>query len=336
MASATLSSALVGMGCLMLTLPGCVSLWLARALRKRGVLTPRKSQEHMRGKREALCGGPVESHYAVFSSDGEWGRGKIDPSKPLVLHIHGLAATLDQLTWGVDGGLARALVHSGYTVLALDLLGHGFSDAPDTPLAPDEFVSQVEALVEHLGISGSFDLIGFSHGSFVAANYASRHPDKVRRLILTSPWGCDLPLNHWRLIAGVATLIVQLTFEGNMSHTRTIFRVVSHLEGRKLPSILKTLDSAPFKLLVIAGSYDCDPALGILQTARRIHKSVRKSNLHVLKRGMHMSWAHGDPELQREFRNVLVDFLQEQEVHDRFDPAGVEASLLGTLAKDRV
>ena len=38
------------------------------------------------------------------------------------------------------GGLARVLVDAGFCVVAFDLHGHGFSDAPDLPLSPEDYV----------------------------------------------------------------------------------------------------------------------------------------------------------------------------------------------------
>jgi proline iminopeptidase len=46
-------------------------------------------------------------------------------------------------------------------------------------------VSDLEELREGLGID-RFDLLGHSHGGFVAVQYAATHPERVRRLVLAA------------------------------------------------------------------------------------------------------------------------------------------------------
>jgi proline-specific peptidase len=58
---------------------------------------------------------------------------------------------------------------------------HGSDPADDYALA--SYVADLEALREHLGI-GQFDLLGFSHGGFVAIAYAATFGARVGRLVL--------------------------------------------------------------------------------------------------------------------------------------------------------
>lgn len=256
--------------------------------------------------------GLAKTHYAIFSSEeGAWGRGRISEGGRLVVFLHGLGAQVDQLTWGVEGGLARALVDAGYTLLAMDLYGHGYTEAPESSLAPHEFVQQLQALLLHLKVTQPFDLIGFSHGCFIASAYAAESPAMVEHLVLMSPFGCDIPGHSWRVVAGFGALIVHLFFDGNMSRFRTIYRILLHLEGYKLDSFLKIIGVASTKVLIQAGSWDRDPAMGILQTAQRIHKALPRSILQIVPRGTHNTWSTGPADKQRSLRTSLIKFLSD-------------------------
>jgi pimeloyl-ACP methyl ester carboxylesterase len=54
----------------------------------------------------------------------------------------------------------------------------------------DLFVSQIDALLDHLGIRDSkINIIGFSLGGAVTVGYAARYPQKIDKLVLISPAG---------------------------------------------------------------------------------------------------------------------------------------------------
>ena len=74
-----------------------------------------------------------------------------------------------------------------YTLVLLNPRGTGGSDRPADPRAYqiDDYVADLEEVQEHLGEERIF-LLGHSHGGVVAQAYASKHPGRVRRLILAS------------------------------------------------------------------------------------------------------------------------------------------------------
>jgi pimeloyl-ACP methyl ester carboxylesterase len=73
------------------------------------------------------------------------------------------------------------------TLLLLDPRGTGASDPPADPSAYDleDYADDIEAVRRHLGIE-RLDLLGHSHGGFVAMPWAARHAEHVRKLVLAS------------------------------------------------------------------------------------------------------------------------------------------------------
>jgi proline iminopeptidase len=72
-------------------------------------------------------------------------------------------------------------------LVLLDPRGTGGSDRPADPSDYDleQYVADVEAVREHLGRE-RLDLLGHSHGGFVAMAWAGAHPERVGRLVLAS------------------------------------------------------------------------------------------------------------------------------------------------------
>jgi pimeloyl-ACP methyl ester carboxylesterase len=88
-------------------------------------------------------------------------------------------------------------------LIAPDLRGFGWSDAPPGPIDPDVFVKDMIALLDALGIERA-DVAGHDWGGFTAMLLAARHPDRVRRVVALSapsPWVEITPrlaLDTWR------------------------------------------------------------------------------------------------------------------------------------------
>ncbi len=74
-----------------------------------------------------------------------------------------------------------------YTLILLNPRGTADSDRPSDRRAyqVDDYVEDVEALRDHLGIERLM-LLGHSHGGMVAQAYAAKYPARVRKLVLAS------------------------------------------------------------------------------------------------------------------------------------------------------
>lgn len=102
-----------------------------------------------------------------------------DPDSPVVVFLNGLAQTTTY--WHGQA----AIFSDGYRVLRYDARAQGRSDTGSLPLSPEKHVADLNALFNHLGIA-SADLVGLSHGAYVATSYAATHPDRVNKLVVCS------------------------------------------------------------------------------------------------------------------------------------------------------
>ena len=108
---------------------------------------------------------------------------------PLIL-IHGFASST--LVWSkVFLGLADA----GFRVIALDLLGYGYSGKPRSGEYTIEGQTRyLIRLMDRLGI-GRATIVGSSYGGAVAATCALDYPQRVKQLVLVGTVNNNRPLN---------------------------------------------------------------------------------------------------------------------------------------------
>lgn len=95
--------------------------------------------------------------------------------------IHGLFAEAESFTL-----LARRLAKGGLRVLALDLPGHGASDATATDL---DQATEAAAMALRATAAGPVRLVGHSLGAMIATRIAAAREVEVERLLLLAPAG---------------------------------------------------------------------------------------------------------------------------------------------------
>jgi pimeloyl-ACP methyl ester carboxylesterase len=97
-----------------------------------------------------------------------------------LLLLHGGLFDIDQQFGELLPHLTR-----GRTVVAAEFQGHGRTNDVDRPLTTEGLTSDVVGLLEHLRLT-QVDVFGFSVGGAVALRLAIKHPDLVRRVVLSS------------------------------------------------------------------------------------------------------------------------------------------------------
>ena len=162
----------------------------------------------------------VNGHTVLATTGGR----PLDPGLPLLVFIHGSA--LDRTVWQLQ---TRYFSHHGYSVLAVDLPGHGGS-AGEPPDSIEGYADWIGDLVIAAGYEAAH-VVGHSMGSLIALETAARHPDRVETLVLTGAVAA-MPV-HPELIAA-AEAGDHLAFElmTSWGHGR-----VSHLGGHQTPGL---------------------------------------------------------------------------------------------------
>jgi pimeloyl-ACP methyl ester carboxylesterase len=135
--------------------------------------------------RELLARWPVPNvHLSVPTSQGDTlvvASGPVG-APPLVL-LHGSGATTamwlgDVAAWARD-----------FRVYALDIPGEPGLSTPSRPaLASDGYARWLGEVLDALGVDRA-SIVGTSLGGWIAADFATRHPDRVQRLALITPSG---------------------------------------------------------------------------------------------------------------------------------------------------
>jgi haloalkane dehalogenase len=93
-----------------------------------------------------------------------------------------------------------------HRVIAMDHIGMGLSDKPDDTRYDHHLKSRVDdldALLEHLGLCENLTLVLHDWGGMIGMAWASRHPERVKRLVILNtsafrlPKGKKLPWQLW-------------------------------------------------------------------------------------------------------------------------------------------
>lgn len=100
-----------------------------------------------------------------------------DPAQPVLVLIHG--AGTDHTFWGLQ---TRYFSHHGFSVLALDLPGHGRSDGPVLD-SIDDLADWVWQVLDAAGATQA-TLAGHSMGSLIALAAGAKQPENTRALVL--------------------------------------------------------------------------------------------------------------------------------------------------------
>jgi pimeloyl-ACP methyl ester carboxylesterase len=111
----------------------------------------------------------LQMYYEIHGSGGT----------PLLL-LHGGLFNIDLQF----GALVPTLAQTRQ-VIAADFQGHGRTGDIDRPLTSADLASDVVGLLEHLGVR-QVDVFGFSVGGGVALHLAVKHPELLRKVIVSS------------------------------------------------------------------------------------------------------------------------------------------------------
>ena len=110
----------------------------------------------------------------TFASTG--GR-PFDKNKPLIVFVHG--SGLSHMVWVLQ---TRYFAFRGYSVLAVDLPGHGLSSGESLKTI-EEMGNWVGDAIEAVGCKQA-SLVGHSQGCLVTMECVAQHAEKIKTLTL--------------------------------------------------------------------------------------------------------------------------------------------------------
>jgi pimeloyl-ACP methyl ester carboxylesterase len=156
------------------------------------------------------------------------------PREPAVVFVHG--AAFDHSVWQWQ---SRYLAHHGFTVLAVDLPGHGRSPGP---LRADvgEMADWVAAFIESAGLAHAA-VVGHSMGSLVALETALRHPARVAKLALVGT-SAPMPVGEPFMAAAADDDAAAFDMEVTWGHARGALLAASPVPGTSLVRASRALN----------------------------------------------------------------------------------------------
>ncbi len=181
-----------------------------------------------------------------------------DASKPPLVLIHGYTASL--YVWK---SVAPLLAEAGFRVIAVDLLGFGYSEKPSWfDYSIQSQARMVSRFMNRLGI-GRATIVGSSYGGAVALTLALDYPERVEKLVLADPVCNDEPKNHPILrlasLPGVGEVITPFLCDSKsfmkMRMHNTLARSNRHMITKdRIESIVRPLAAADGHHSVLATS----------------------------------------------------------------------------------
>ena len=258
-----------------------------------------------------------------------------DPKAPALVLIHGFASST--LVWSK---VFLKLAEAGYRVIALDMLGYGYSAKPRN----GEYTIAGQAkllmrLLDALGIPRAV-IIGSSYGGAVAATCALDYPERVEKLVLVGAVSNNRPLAYklMRVFGSpvVGDVVSPLQIGSRRLLRRRMKRVYDRhswvlderrVDARHLPlraagtqrAIIRTVRSWDAErisrdahligqpTLLLWGENDIEIPLA---DGERLHEEISGSRLIVFLNCGHLP----HEEYPESFMNVVIDFCKQKPV----------------------
>lgn len=217
----------------------------------------------------------IRIHYQEFG----------EPTAPPIVLIHGYTASL--FVWKTTAPL---LADAGFRVIALDLVGFGYSEKPRAfEYSIQSQARMVTRFMERLGI-GRATVVGSSYGGAVAATIALDEAERVEKLVLVDAViNDDLkshPILRLASFPGIGELITPF-----VSDSRAILRHRMHgtlakanhhlITDERIDGVLRPLRAA-------------DGHHSLLATSRNWHANRIERDAHLITQPTLIIWGEED------------------------------------------
>lgn len=226
----------------------------------------------------------VKIYFEVYGEQGDY-----------LCFLHGNGESIEYFKKQID------CFKDTYRVVCVDSRGHGKSDFGQSRLEIELLSEDLLAVFNYLKIPKA-SIAGFSDGANIAMMFASKHTERVNKLILiggnTKPQGCKL---KFRVLVNISFCLYSLAarFDKAIEAQRELFRLMA-----KQPKIsIDQLRTIKNPTLVMAGDKDI---IKRSETAK-IADSIENSQLMIIEDSDHFI-PFKKPELFNEkLKSFLID-----------------------------
>jgi pimeloyl-ACP methyl ester carboxylesterase len=158
------------------------------------------------------------------------------PDAPAVVLVHGLLS--DSGTWTAN---LEPLGERGVRAIAIDLIGHGESDAPIGLYRLDDYAKLLDGFLSALELK-SATICGHSLGGAIAVHFGYYYPERVDRLVLVSAGGLGREVSPaLRMLAMPGAEVLTGAVMGRKSVQRVLRSPRLHWAARITPERLVNL-----------------------------------------------------------------------------------------------
>lgn len=243
---------------------------------------------------------------------------KKDQKVPLVF-VHGVGLTHEIWKPQID-------YFKDHTTLSYDILGHGKTPLKKTNISFDDFSEQLIKLINELNFQ-KIHLVGFSIGSLVARNFATKHNDRLQSLILLgsiykrSEEQQKIVNDRFNLAKKNHTLSKQALkrwFTDNyLEKNPNIYEKISSiLEGNNKENFLKVYElfilhkndenfkNIKVNTLIMTGENDIGSTV---EMSKNLSNVIENSQLKVIKNGKHLCGIECADEVNMNIKNFIKD-----------------------------
>ena len=243
---------------------------------------------------------------------------KKDQKVPLVF-VHGVGLTHEIWKPQID-------YFKDYTTLSYDILGHGKTPLKKTNISFDDFSEQLIKLINELNFQ-KIHLVGFSIGSLVARNFATKHNDRLQSLILLgsiykrSEDQQKVVNDRFNLAKKNYTLSKQalkrwFTDKYLEKNPNTYEKISSILEGNNRENFLKVYElivlhkndenfkNIKVNTLIMTGENDIGSTV---EMSKNLSNVIENSQLKVIKNGKHLCGIECSDEVNMTIKNFIKD-----------------------------
>ena len=98
---------------------------------------------------------------------------------PVLIFLHGTGGHAEAYLRNIEAHAEHFTVH------AIDMVGHGYTDMPDIDYSPQHYVDHLLAFVDAIG-ADKVHISGESLGAQVAAWFALQHPGRVNKIVMNT------------------------------------------------------------------------------------------------------------------------------------------------------